>query len=540
MTRKPLLAVLAVLALGVGAALGASNLGRSTPVPIAAVPTATPALTAAPTATPEPTPTPTPPPPAIVAIPIVPVADWRSTADSIGAADLTAIVSGKSTRWKAVEVVAGQEDAILAALGDAGRTLGERIVTAPDAATLMTDLAAHRERLAFMRVDQVGPSVRALGWDGATLFGVHRAKTLEGWALTAQLPPVPPDASASFAPYDPTTTATIFASGDLGLDRTVAYLVTQKGYGINWPYSGGTAKITGTTCCSKFGWKLPVIVSTGGEGAMRDLISSADLAIANSEEAAPDKFTFHESGTVFTGNPALLAGIAWAGYDIVGCATNHIGDGGSIGVLQTIASLEKVGLKAFGCGKDLAAARVPAMQEIGGMKIAVLAYNSIPPTSYGATATHAGSAPLVEASVKEDIAAARAAGAHVVIVWPHWGAEYTFGPSSYQKSMGHMMIDAGADLVIGNHPHWAESVEIYKGRPIWYALGNFTFDQSWSEPTMEGFSLELTFRAGTLVQARMHPHVAVKAVQPNLLDAQSGYDRVLAPVYKASGSLLTW
>ena len=72
------------------------------------------------------------------------------------------------------------------------------------------------------------------------------------------------------------------------------------------------------------------------------------------------------------------------------------------------------------------------------------------------------------------------------------------------------------------------------------ALGNFTFDQSWSEPTLEGVSLELTFRGGTLVQARMNPHVLVLAVQPNLLDPGTGGKRVLAPVFKASGSLLSW
>ena len=56
-----------------------------------------------------------------------------------------------------------------------------------------------------------------------------------------------------------------------------------------------------------------------------------------------------------------------------------------------------------------------------------------------------------------------------------------------------MIIDAGADMVIGNHAHWAGAMEVYKGKPIWYALGNFVFDQTWSEPTMEGITLELTF-----------------------------------------------
>jgi poly-gamma-glutamate synthesis protein (capsule biosynthesis protein) len=95
-------------------------------------------------------------------------------------------------------------------------------------------------------------------------------------------------------------------------------------------------------------------------------------------------------------------------------------------------------------------------------------------------------------------------------------------------------------MVIGNHPHWVQSVEIYKGKPIWYSLGNFTFDQSWSEPTLEGVTLELTFRGSTLVQAWMNPHILVKAVQPNLLDLAGDGQRVLKPVFLASGRLLSW
>jgi poly-gamma-glutamate capsule biosynthesis protein CapA/YwtB (metallophosphatase superfamily) len=543
---RSLVAVFLLIALGSIAygALGLTGvLGPESPVP-----TGTPAggatatATVAPTPTPTATPTPTPDP--FAAIPVVPVADFRSTADSIGPEDVYPVITGTSPRWKAVELVADQVDAVLAALGSSRTAVGALLVEAPDAATLMADLAAHRDRLGFMRADEVGPGVTALGWRGISLFGIHREKTLDAWTLTARLAIVPTDAGGSspapVVPYDPATTATMFVAGDLGLDRTVAYQVTYQKMGVDYPYDGGTAKITGTTCCSSFGWKLPVIVSTGNPGAMRDLISSADLALANMEEPAADKFTFHPSGTVFTGDPALLAGVARVGFDVVGCATNHIGDAGRAGILQTVANLAKVGIRSFGCGKDLAAARTPAVFTLGGTRVAILAYDSIAPAYYGATATTIGSAPLAAASVKEDVAAARAAGAQVVIVYPHWGVEYTFGPSAYQKEMGHLMIDAGADMVIGNHPHWVQSVEVYKGRPIWYALGNFTFDQSWSEPTMESISLELTFRGGALVQARMHPHVLVKAVQPNLLDVATDGQRVLAPVYKASGALLTW
>jgi poly-gamma-glutamate capsule biosynthesis protein CapA/YwtB (metallophosphatase superfamily) len=102
------------------------------------------------------------------------------------------------------------------------------------------------------------------------------------------------------------------------------------------------------------------------------------------------------------------------------------------------------------------------------------------------------------------------------------------------------MIDAGADIVIGNHPHWAQAMEVYRGKPIWYALGNFTFDQTWSEPTLEGISLELTFDGPTLVQARLHPHVLIGGVQPNLLDPDGAGRRVLDPLFAASTRHLPW
>ena len=79
-------------------------------------------------------------------------------------------------------------------------------------------------------------------------------------------------------------------------------------------------------------------------------------------------------------------------------------------------------------------------------------------------------------------------------------------------------LDAGADIIIGNHAHYAAAMEVYEGKPIWYALGNFVFDQTWSEPTMEGITLELTFHGKELVQARMRPHIILDKAQPNFLD----------------------
>ena len=396
----------------------------------------------------------------------------------------------------------------------------------------MTTIAQHGSWLGFLRADQVGPGVRALAWGSASLFGERRVASLAAWPLHAQMPSL-----AGGASYSPSAAWTLFAAGDLGLDRGAALAIRNHGNNPNYLYAGGTATITGhCPHCSAFGWDLPYTRRTGHAGAVRALISGADLAIANMEEVAVRNWTFHSHGTVFTGNPAYLAGIRNAGFDWVSMGNNHVGDFGPAGVLQSMGYLTKYGLLHGGAGANTTAAHKPSIVTVNGTKVALLSYDTIAP-GYNATSTKAGSARMTAAWLKHDIAAARAAGVQVVIVWPHWGVEYTLGPSPTQKSLAHAAIDAGADIVIGNHPHWAESMEVYKGHPIWYALGNFTFDQTWSEPTMEGISLELTFSGGRLVQAWMHPHLILDWAQPNELDPMGAGKVVLDQVFRGSKSL---
>jgi poly-gamma-glutamate synthesis protein (capsule biosynthesis protein) len=125
-------------------------------------------------------------------------------------------------------------------------------------------------------------------------------------------------------------------------------------------------------------------------------------------------------------------------------------------------------------------------------------------------------------------------------VFPHWGAEYRYSPFQNQQRLARQIIDAGADMIIGNHAHYAAAVEVYKGKPIWYALGNFVFDQTWSEPTMEGISLELTFQGAELQQIRMRPHIILDKAQPNFMDPAKDGRFVLGPIYDASKGLLPY
>jgi Bacterial capsule synthesis protein PGA_cap len=467
-------------------------------------------------------------------VPIVPVAQFRTTAEQVTRADVQAVLAGASPSWGSLELVDGEADAILAGLGVARPAGDDHLILAPDAATLMEDLTANRKRLAVMRADAVGPGVRALGWGGRFLFGVDRVRSAAEWGLTARLPQ-PVDTPV----FDPAGSWTLVAGGDIMLDRGVAQTVKIRGKGVDFPFDGGTADITSRYCCSSFGWQLPRTVRTGHSGAVRHLIESADIAIANFENPAPNAFSYHTHGTVFSADPKLIAGLADAGIDWVGIANNHIRDAGGLGILQTIANLRAHGIAASGAGKNLAAARTPTILSAAGIKVAFLAYDTIA-KSYAASATRAGSAQLTAKVVKADVAAARRRGADLVIVFPHWGTEYDPTPFAGQRALAHAAIDAGADLVIGNHAHWAGAMEVYDGKPIWYALGNFVFDQTWSEPTMEGITLELTFHGSTLVQARMHPHVILDKAQPNFLDPAGDGRVVLGQIYDASKGLLPW
>ena len=548
--RLPLLVVAGLLAIGIAVPISEGELGfgatASTSPSAGTSPSGSAIAAASPTpsaggaspssgASPTPAPSSPAPVPTTVEMAIVPVTQFRSPVTATNRAELAAVLAGTSSRYEALTLVDDEADAILGALGVARPSDPARLVLAKDAATLSRDLAKHRKRLGFIRAQDVTPAVRALAWGDRSLFGVDRVKKAADWRLNAELP-----RRGNGSAFDPASTWTLFAGGDILLDRGVYETLRVKGRGPNFPFAGGTAEIT-SRCrdCSPLGWDLPRTRRTGNAGAVREVISGADIAMANFENPAPNRFTWHTSKTVFTADPTLIDGLVKAGLDYVSIANNHIGDAGNNGILQTIANLKKRGLRYSGAGKDLAAAQKPAILDANGTKVAILAYDAIAP-GYHAAKGEPGSSKLTIKAVQAGVKAARKAGAKVVIVFPHWGVEYHYSPFQNQQRLARQIIDAGADMIIGNHAHYAAAVEIYKGKPIWYALGNFVFDQTWSEPTMEGITLELTFQGAKLRQIRMRPHIILDKAQPNFMDPAKDGRFVLGPIYDASKGLLPY
>jgi poly-gamma-glutamate capsule biosynthesis protein CapA/YwtB (metallophosphatase superfamily) len=122
----------------------------------------------------------------------------------------------------------------------------------------------------------------------------------------------------------------------------------------------------------------------------------------------------------------------------------------------------------------------------------------------------------------------------LILVMPHWGKEYIATPEPQQVDLAHAALDTGADLVIGGHAHWPKGIEIYEGKPIFYGVGNFLLDQSWSEETSTGIFAEITLYGDDVVQVRPVPFIMLDFAQPNFLMPRAGGDRALRKIFAAS------
>jgi hypothetical protein len=467
-------------------------------------------------------------------IALVPIVGFWSSDRSLSAAQLRAALAGRDPRFRLV-VVADPDRAALATTLDVepGPAV---LAVAPGA--VVAAVQGRSDALGFVRASDVRPAVRALGVDGRSLFGNARVRSIAAWPLT--IPGPKPTPAATTAPvFDPAATWTLVAAGDVMNDRAVYRQTVLLGRGPDFPWNGGTAKIVRRSCCSG-GLTTVTARRTGGAGAVAALFRNADLAVVNHEGPAPEPFSYHPSGLVFTFDPRLEAGLHNAGVDAVSLANNHIRNAGSAGVLQTIRAVTAVGIVPVGAGSNFEAARRPAWFTVDGVRVAILAYDAIDLPAAGATRTRAGAAPLDVKLCRADIAAARAAGAGVVIVVPHWGVEYTSHPTALQRRQAAALVRAGADVVLGSHSHWAGALEAIGDGVVMYSLGDFIFDLQRSEQTEEGLIVELTFVGRHLAQLDIHPTIELDRSQPNLLDPAGDGRVVLDRVRLASRGFLDW
>ncbi len=249
---------------------------------------------------------------------------------------------------------------------------------------------------------------------------------------------------------------------------------------------------------------------------MSGILGRSDVTIGNLESTLSLRGAPTQGGDSFGGTPALLGPLRRAGFDALSLANNHAGDYGQTALLDTLAALRDSSIRPFGAGVLAEAAR-PAIVERGGVRFGFVGFNAIGETPRAEPGTPGAlsvrmpprTGPLVQADLDRVLTAVRRTErqADVVVVLPHWGTQYTHRPEPIQRYVGRALVRAGADLVVGGHPHWVQGVDVVEGVPVLHSLGNFVFDMDFMEHTMEGVVLQATFWGSKLKAVRLVPCV---------------------------------
>lgn len=235
-------------------------------------------------------------------------------------------------------------------------------------------------------------------------------------------------------------------------------------------------------------------------GGIEDCISSDLIAIMQQADimCLNNEFTYSNEGTpmngklyTFRAKPERVCILEELGVDVVNLANNHIYDYGKIAFGDTIDTLKESEINYVGAGADLKEASAPVYFELDGKTIAYVAASRAEKFKLTPQATKDSPGILLCYDTTQFLATIKEAreNADFVIAYVHWGTEYSFELEQVQQTDGRAFIDAGADVVIGAHPHCLQGMEYYKGKPIIYSLGNLWFN----EKTLDTMLLELHF-----------------------------------------------
>ncbi|TCZ70214.1 CapA family protein [Paenibacillus albiflavus] len=255
---------------------------------------------------------------------------------------------------------------------------------------------------------------------------------------------------------------------------------------------------------------------------IKPILEKADVAVGNLEFAVTTRGVKENKTWTFRAGPEVLPAMVEAGFDAVSLANNHAIDYGRQGLLDTLDNVKQAGMGLFGAGQDEKEAYSPWVIEKGGKKFAFLGFSRIvrsetwkaTPTQPGVAETHQTDRALAAIGRAKE-------NNDVVIVYPHWGTENTTEVEPYQHKLAQAYIDAGADLVIGAHPHMLQGLEQYKGKWIMYSLGNFIFQTIEERPlTWDTVILEAKFAKDGQVDLKLHPFLTT-AAQPKKMSTEA-------------------
>ncbi len=256
---------------------------------------------------------------------------------------------------------------------------------------------------------------------------------------------------------------------------------------------------------------------------LRDELARGDINLANLESPlARCGREFTAKKFRFRGEPAVAPALARAGFNLVTLANNHSMDFGWPALAETRGHLRETGIAWIGAGENLEQARSMALFTVRGKRVAFLGYSLTQPIEFFAAPRRPGTAPGYSKLVAADVAAARGKADYVIVSF-HWGREASTTVQAYQRDTAHRAIDAGADVIIGHHPHVLQGVERYRRGIIFYSLGNFAFA---STSTIADVSALVRLRLdGIQRQAELLPldvlHRRVR-FQPRLLRGERG------------------
>ena len=248
--------------------------------------------------------------------------------------------------------------------------------------------------------------------------------------------------------------------------------------------------------------------------AIGEYFKSADLTFGNLENPVSSRGVRVGSIFSFRADPKTIEGLTFAGFDVVSIANNHMWDYGREAFIDTMAHLTEAGINFVGGGHNNEEAHRPVIKYINGTKIAFLAYTEFLQNAISGIDS-AGITKWDIEQMKKDIAEAQQSN-DIVVVSLHWGEEYKTQHNQKQENMAKAAIDAGADLIIGHHPHVRQEVEQYKNGWIAYSLGNFVFDQNFSAETVRGLVLEVTL-SDRKIKSVDTKQIIIKDYRPELI-----------------------
>ena len=285
---------------------------------------------------------------------------------------------------------------------------------------------------------------------------------------------------------------------------------------------------------------------TDPRDALRPLsprLRSADLTVGNLESTLSTEGEPQQGSDSFGADPGVIGWLRLAGFDALSLANNHAGDYGDAALLTTARLLQESALEPFGAGKDLTAASRPVVLERHGTRFGFLGFNAIGetpmagPTTPGALSVRMPprTGPLQETDLRHvtDQVEKLDRKVDVVVVLPHWGTQYTHSPEPVQRTVARRLVDAGADLVVGGHPHWVQGLDVHNGVVVAHSLGNFVFDMDFMTETQQGVVLEATYWGDELKSLDLVPYRMDASFAPRLAGPEEAAD-ILGDVWSTS------